>query len=159
MWSQWLTSAEFWYNTSFHSAIGRTPFKALYGYPPRLLAIDPSITAHSEVNMWASDRLWMDHLLHHHLSRAKNRMKQQADQNRSEHTFSVGDLVYLKLQPYVQSSLAPRSHQKLAFRFFWPYRIMEHIGTVAYKLDLLHTLQIHQVFYVSQLKQAVSAAH
>lgn len=32
-WSQWLSSAEFWYNTCDHSAIGRTPFEALYGYP------------------------------------------------------------------------------------------------------------------------------
>jgi transposase InsO family protein len=39
-WSQWLSSAEFWYNTCPRSAIGRTPFEALYGYPPRLLAVD-----------------------------------------------------------------------------------------------------------------------
>jgi hypothetical protein len=32
-WSSWLSSAEFWYNTSPHSAIGRSPFEALYGYP------------------------------------------------------------------------------------------------------------------------------
>lgn len=30
-WLQWLPLAEFWYNTSSHSAIGRTPFSALYG--------------------------------------------------------------------------------------------------------------------------------
>lgn len=31
-WSQWLPSAELWYNTCHHSAIGRSPFEALYGY-------------------------------------------------------------------------------------------------------------------------------
>lgn len=49
----------------------------------------------------------MDQLLQHHLHRAKNRMEKQADQKRSERSFAVGDLVFLKLQPYVQSSLAP----------------------------------------------------
>ena len=30
-WFQWLPLAEFWYNTCEHSAIGRSPFEALYG--------------------------------------------------------------------------------------------------------------------------------
>jgi hypothetical protein len=34
-WNKWLAIAEFWYNTSFHSSLGRTPFEALYGYVPR----------------------------------------------------------------------------------------------------------------------------
>ena len=33
-WAQWLSLAEYWYNTSFHTAIGCTPFKALYGVEP-----------------------------------------------------------------------------------------------------------------------------
>jgi ribosomal protein L21E len=37
-------------------------------------------------------------------------MKLYADKNRSVHSFKVGDQVYLKLQPYVQASLAPRAH-------------------------------------------------
>jgi hypothetical protein len=34
-------------------------------------------------------------------------MKKQADKHRQERSFEIGDLVYLKLQPYVQTSLAP----------------------------------------------------
>ncbi|WVZ48794.1 LOW QUALITY PROTEIN: hypothetical protein U9M48_000203 [Paspalum notatum var. saurae] len=41
-WMDWLGLAEYWYNTSTHSAIGRSPFEALYGYPPRSLGIVPS---------------------------------------------------------------------------------------------------------------------
>lgn len=55
-------------------------------------------------------------------------MKRQADKQRSEREFSVGDQVYLKLQPYVQSSITARSNQKLSFRFFGPYVILERIG-------------------------------
>jgi hypothetical protein len=46
-------------------------------------------------------------------------MKQQADKGRSERQFAVGDLVYLKPQPYIQTSIAPRANHKLSFNFFW----------------------------------------
>jgi hypothetical protein len=35
-WKSWLPLAEFWYNTSFHTSLGCTPFKALYGYDPHM---------------------------------------------------------------------------------------------------------------------------
>lgn len=31
-WSLWLSLAEWWYNTNHHTAIGKSPFEALYGY-------------------------------------------------------------------------------------------------------------------------------
>ena len=79
-------------------------------------------------------------------------MKRQADKHRSERHFAVGDWVFLKLQPYVQSSLATRANQKLSFRFFGPYKIVAKIGAAAYKLALPDTSSIHPVFHVSQLK-------
>ena len=36
-WHRWLSWAEFCYNTSFQSAIGKTPFEAIYGRPPPTL--------------------------------------------------------------------------------------------------------------------------
>jgi transposase InsO family protein len=109
-WSKWLATAEFWYNTSERSTIGRSPYEALYCYPPRFMAVPDTSHSEPEAVGWSSTRAWMDQLLQSHLSRAKHRMKKQADQHRSEHSFEVGDTVYLKLQPYVQTSLAPRSH-------------------------------------------------
>jgi hypothetical protein len=156
-WSNWLANAEFWYNSCFHSAIGRTPFEALYGYKPHVLDIPAAPDSVPNIVTWVSDCQWMDQLLQHHLHHAKNRMKKQGDQSRSERSFAVGDMVFLKLQPYVQTSLAPRAHQKLAFRFFSPFRILARVGSVAYKLQLPAHSSIHLVFHVSQLKQAVGA--
>ena len=81
-----------------------------------------------------------------------SRAKEQADKTRTEH-FSVGEWVYLKLQPYVQSSLASCSNQKLSYKFFGPFQILSQVGMVAYKLKLPATSLIHPVFHVSQVKK------
>lgn len=97
----------------------------------------------------------MNNLLQQHLARAKQRMKSQADKRRSERVFQVGDMVFLKLQPYVQTTVAPRSSQKLSFRYFGPYHILARVGSVAYKLDLPASSAVHPTFHVSQLKKAI----
>ena len=44
--------------------------------------------------------------LKENLAKARNKMKQLADKIRREKEFSVGDLVYIKLQSYKQNSVA-----------------------------------------------------
>lgn len=155
-WSQWIPLAEYWYNTSNPSAIGRSPFEALYGYQPRHFGIGPHCAvSSSELSSWLQERRVMHDLIRQHLARSRLRMKRQADKNRSERSFVVGDKVFLKLQPYVQSSLAPRANQKLAFKYFGPFEIVDKVGQVAYKLKLPPYSSLHPVFHGSQLKLAV----
>jgi len=59
----------------------------------------------------------------------------------------------------MQSSLAHRSNQKLAFKFFGPYRILACVGAVAYRLELPASSSVHPVFHVSQLKKSVGKSH
>lgn len=101
----------------------------------------------------------MNELVRQHLLRAKDRMKRQSDKHRSERVFQVGDWVFLKAQPYVQSSLAPRANQKLSFKFFGPYEVVERVGAVAYKLKLPASSLVHPVFHVSQLKKSIGKHH
>uniref|UniRef100_A0A0A8ZMG0 Uncharacterized protein n=1 Tax=Arundo donax TaxID=35708 RepID=A0A0A8ZMG0_ARUDO len=94
-------------------------------------------------------------MLKDHLARAQNKMKSYADKSRSTREFQVGESVYLKLQPYAQSSVANRPCHKLTFKYFGPYKILERLGKAAYKLELPPHALIHPVFHVSQLKPSV----
>ncbi|CAD6253096.1 unnamed protein product [Miscanthus lutarioriparius] len=94
--------------------------------------------------------------IQHHLQRAQQRMKSQADKNRTEREFQVGDQVFLKLQPYIQSSVAPRTNMKLSYKFYGPFPILHRIGTVAYKLAVPEGSKIHPVVHVSQFKKHVA---
>jgi hypothetical protein len=86
---------------------------------------------------------------------AQNRIKNQADKNRTDREFQVGDQVLLKLQSYAQSSLVNKPFPKLSFKYFGPYTVLELIGRAAYRLELPSDSYIHPVFHTSQLKQFV----
>jgi hypothetical protein len=70
-------------------------------------------------------------------------MKMQADKKRSDRVFQLGDRVFMKLQPYIQSSVAPRAHHKLLLKFYGPYTVLERIGDAAYRLQLPVNSRIH----------------
>jgi hypothetical protein len=74
--------------------------------------------------------------IQHNLNRPQQLMKHQSDKHRQERSFDVGDWVYIKLQPHVQQSVTRRTNQKLSYKYFGPYLIIQKIGHVAYKLQL-----------------------
>ena len=136
-----MSLVEFWYNSSYHSTLGRSPFEVLYGYPPRHIGLDVSSAAPvPELSQWLEERELMHRLVQQHLLHAQDRRKKQADKFRSEHQFAVGDLVYLKLQPYIQSSVSKRAHQKLVFKFFGPYHVLNMSANwiIVWSFLLLH---------------------
>jgi hypothetical protein len=100
-----------------------------------------------------ADRTEHMELLKKNLEAAQARMKLFADRNRTERTFQVGDRVLLKLQPYAQATVINRPYPKLAYKYFGPYKILDKVGQVSYKLELPEGTKVHNVFHVSQLKE------
>lgn len=62
-------------------------------------------------------------------------------------------MVYLKLQPYRQNDFGLRGSLQLRSKYYEPFKILQIIGNMAYKLLLQDTTEIHPVFHVSQLKK------
>lgn len=58
------------------------------------------------------------------LLKAQDRMKYFADKKRTDRQFQVGDMAYLKLQPYRHTSLSLHKHLKLHSKFYGPFRVL-----------------------------------
>jgi len=155
-WVQWLPLVEWWYNTNYHTTTKMTPYEVVYGQLP------PSSTSYIK---GCSKVQAVDQLLQHcaimlthlkeNLHQAQNHMKQHVDQHHSERQFQEGDQVFLRLQPYKQTSLKDKGCQKLSPKFYGPYQVLQHIGEVAYKLALPPTVKTHPFFHVSCLKKVI----
>jgi hypothetical protein len=73
-------------------------------------------------------------------------------------------MVYLKLQPYMHTSLIIHRCLKLHSKYYGPFRVLEKIDNTSYKLLLPEGCKLHPTFHVSQLKKhlgskAVSTPH
>lgn len=155
-WLQFLPWAEFWYNTSYQTSSQMTPFEILYGRPPPNLTryLRGSVTDVSLEDQFLERDVVLT-LLKTNLTKAQSRMKTVADKHRRDVQYALDDWVFVKLQPYRQGSARLQRHHKLGHRFFGPYRVIQKIGPVAYKLDLPATTKIHPVFHVSLLRKCL----
>ncbi|XP_057823527.2 uncharacterized protein LOC131035817 [Cryptomeria japonica] len=118
-WVRWLHMGEYCYNTAYHMSIRMTPFMALYGYEaPSFMDLvlgDSKVPKAKDLLQDSQDIL---RVLKENVQRAQNQQKLYADQHRVERSFEVGDMVYLRLQPYRQSSLKRSGAEKLKPRFY-----------------------------------------
>lgn len=159
-WSRWLPLAEWWYNSTYNSAIKRSPFEAVYGIKPRQMCIPASHRSSvSSVEDFQVSREAMNQLLKDAIIVAQHKYKVYVDKQRTEASFQEGQMVYLKLQPYRQLSVAVRKHLKLAHKYFGPFEIVEKIGKVACKLRLPPGSLVHHVFHIRLLKKKVGSKY
>ncbi|GKB73311.1 hypothetical protein Tco_0934723, partial [Tanacetum coccineum] len=142
---------------SYHTSIKAAPFEALYGRKCR------SPVCWAEVGDAQLTRPGIIHETTKKIFKIRNRMhaarvrqKSYADKRRRPLEFEVGDKVMLKVAPW-KGVIRFGKRGKLNPHYIRPFRIIERIGPVAYRLDLPRELsKVHNVFHVCNLKKCLS---
>ena len=92
---------EYCYNTTYHMSIRISPFKALYGYnAPSFIETVFGDSRDSGAKDWVEESQRILQSVRENLQSAQNQQKIYVDRHRVERSFEVGDLVFLRLQPY-----------------------------------------------------------
>nr|GEX56257.1 putative reverse transcriptase domain-containing protein [Tanacetum cinerariifolium] len=82
---------------------------------------------------------------------ARDLQKSHADLKHKPMEFQVGDKVMIKVSPW-KGVVRFGKRGKLNPRYVGPFKVLERIGDVAYKLDLPEELsRVHNTLYVSNL--------
>ena len=156
-WERHLPLVEFAYNNSFHTSIGMSPYEALYGRPCRTPLCWTQVGERSmlgpEIVEETTEKIRM---VRDHMKAAQDRQKSYADKRRKHLEFEVGDLVYLKMITF-KGRTRISGRKKLGPRYLGPFKVIERVGAVAYKLDLPSKMDaFHNVFHVSQLRKCLT---
>nr|GFA54837.1 retrotransposon protein, putative, Ty3-gypsy subclass [Tanacetum cinerariifolium] len=126
-WVNHLPLVEFSYNNSYHASIKAAPFEALYEPTEQIIQIKQRMQA------------------------ACDRQKSYADLKRKPMEFQVEDKVMLEISPW-KGVVRFGKRGKLNPRYVGPFKVLERVGDVAYKLDLPEELsRVHNTFHVSKL--------
>ena len=126
---------------SFHSSLGKSPFKAIYGRDPfTLLDYVPLTATTKTVDHILRNRHELLQELKQNLLKAQSAIRKYADGKRRDVQFQEGDLVLVKLQPYRQSSVAEHASQKLGARYFGRFKFSNVLGRWHIRLNyqLMH---------------------
>lgn len=139
-----------WYNTHYHSGAHLTSFQAFYGYQAQHLPFHQygQVTDHITTT-FCHKRNYIIQLLRANLIQAQQHMKFYADINKSERSFNVGDMVYLRVKPYKQMSMNQSKYSKLDSKYYGTFIVLARVGLLAYKLQFPEEGRIHLVFHVS----------
>lgn len=150
-WDTHLRAAEFAYNNSQQESTGYSPFYMNYGHHPHTPSslLRAAHTDSESVNSFVQ-RLHADEAkAKSALAAAQARQKHYADQHRRDLTFEIGDMVMLSAKN--TNTLDGAGSSKIKPKWTGPYKVLQRIGAVAYKLEMPNTRE-HNVYHVSLLK-------
>ncbi|GJS31879.1 putative reverse transcriptase domain-containing protein [Tanacetum coccineum] len=156
-WINHLPLVEFSYNNSYHASIKAAPFEALYGRkcrsPVCWAEVGEAQITGPDLIQETTEKIIQ---IKQRIQAAHDRQKSYADLKRKPMEFQVGDRVMLKVSPW-KGVVRFGKRGKLNPRYVGPFKVLERIGSVAYKLELPQELsRVHNTFHVSNLKKCHS---
>ncbi|GJZ36169.1 putative reverse transcriptase domain-containing protein [Tanacetum coccineum] len=153
-WVNHLPLVEFSYNNSYHASIKAAPFEALYGRkcrsPVCWAEVGQVQLTGPELVQETTEKIIQ---IKQRMQVARDRQKSYADLKRKPMEFQVRDKVMLKVSPW-KGVVRFGKRGKLNPRYVGPFKVLEKVGSVAYKLELPEELsRVHNTFHVSNLKK------
>ncbi|GKB77054.1 putative reverse transcriptase domain-containing protein [Tanacetum coccineum] len=153
-WVNHFPLVDFSYNNSYHASIKAAPFEALYGrkcHSPvcwaelgQVQLTGPKIVQETIENIIQ---------IKQRMQAARDRQKSYADLKCKPMDFQVGDKGMLKV-PSWNGVVHFGIRGKLNPRYLGPFKVLEKVGFVAYRLEILKEMnRVQNMFHVSNLKK------
>ena len=181
-WDLWLPLAEFAFNSAVHSSTGMSPFQVVLGRQPLtplafvkahidsgLTEVDELLEDYQQVRKVCKrilESVRMGPFAEREnvvtieeqeargaLVKAQKRMKDQADRNRRDEEFEIGDQVLISTKDFDLNQYSSRPSRKLGPKYIGPYKVTRRFGERAYEVQLPKALGMHPTFHTSQLRK------
>ncbi|GJS75236.1 putative reverse transcriptase domain-containing protein [Tanacetum coccineum] len=142
---------------NYHASIKAAPFEALYGQkcclPVCWAEVGEVQLTGPKIVQETTEKVIQ---IKQRIQSARDRQKSYADLKRKSMEFQVGDRVMLKVSPW-KGVVRFGKQGKLNPRYVGPFKVLEKVRSIAYKLELHQELsRVHNTFHVSNLKKCYS---
>ncbi|GJW67165.1 putative reverse transcriptase domain-containing protein [Tanacetum coccineum] len=139
---------------SYHASIKAAPYEALYGRkcqsPVCWAEVGEAQLTGLELIQETTEKIV---LIKQRMQAAQDQQKSYADWKRKPMEFEVRDRVMLKVSPWKEVVWFGKRGM-LNPRYVRPFKVLDKVGKVAYKLELPQELsRVHHTFHVSNMKK------
>jgi hypothetical protein len=139
-WAKFLAMAEYAHNSWKHEVTKSSPHKMLFSIEPQV-----NVKFIDDANPMSVDRL---QILDEVRKEAQTRLEvlQKHKDDRKPRQLTQGDDIWLEAK-----NLAVKGSRKLLPKRYGPFKVLERIGAVAYRLKLPPTMKVHDIFHIDLL--------